>query len=435
MKLTKHKLTVEQEQHWHECKAKMQWTVPYFMHVFYRMLNPDETDHVLYFTKDVPTMATDGKRILANAEFFFALPLNQQVFAVCHEIEHAIKLHMQQGRVHMRDELPVHWKGKDLPYVQIIANFAQDFVINADLVEAKVGEINKDWLHDPTIATSATSWQEAYHNLWKKNPPQKAKSGDPDASGAQRAYGAGTFDEHLPPGASSGQDPDSSEAQPDPAQWQQAIIGALTVARAAGKLPANIEKMFEEFLKPVVKWTDHIEALFARTVGSSGYDYRRLDRRLITRGIGAPGKSGKGCGTIVIAIDTSGSIYGVPQLLERFFAETSGILEELRPRRIVLMWCDAQVQRIDDIEDAADLMTSYYKGAAGGGGTSFVPVFKKIRKLDLDAPPDCLLYLTDGDGSFPDKAPDYPVIWGDISGRPEKYPFGKVVEIPSDGTA
>jgi len=41
-----------------------------------------------------------------------------------------------------------------------------------------------------------------------------------------------------------------------------------------------------------------------------------------------------------------------------------------------------------------------------------------------------MAYLTDGDGTFPDEAPPYPVIWGDISGAPEKYPFGDVVTIP-----
>lgn len=454
MKTVPVKLTVEQQQKWSECKAKMQWTVPHFTHLFYKMLNPDDNDNVLYFTKDIPSMATDGKRIIANPEFFFDLSLNEQVFAVCHEIEHAFKLHCQQGHMHMRGELPVHWKGKDLPYNPMIANWAQDFVINADLIEAKIGTIKGNivtaggvskvengtgWLYDTSIATSDTSWQEAYHNIWKKNPPKQGGGGKGTPGGGkgtpEGAYGNGTFDEHLPPGASSGQDPDSAEAQPDPMQWQQAVIGALAVARAAGKLPANIEKMFEEFLKPVVRWTDHIEALFARHVGSSGYDYRRLDRRLITRGIGAPGKSGKGAGTIVIGVDTSGSIYAVPKLIERFFGEIAGILEELRPRRIVLMWCDAQIQRVDDVEDPSDLMQAYYKGAVGGGGTSFVPVFKKIRKMGLEQV-DALVYLTDGDGSFPDKDPgDYPVIWGDISGNAAKYPFGKVVEIPSDGTA
>lgn len=436
MDMIKYDPTPAQQQAWTECKAKLQWSVPAFTHLFYTMLNPDQHDHVLFFTKSMPTMATDGKRILANPEFFFALSLDEKVFAICHEIEHAMKLHFQQMRMHIKQELPVLWDGKSLPFDQKVANFAQDFVINADLVEASIGKIKKGWLYDTKIATSNTSWQEAYHKIYPKcssgRGGGKAKE---SGGGGEGEFGAGQFDQHLPPGATSGQDPDSFEAQPNPQQWQQAIIGAMAVARAAGKLPENIKKMFEEMLEAKVSWTDHIEALFARHVGGSSYDFRRLDRRLITRGIGAPGKSGKGAGTIVIGADSSGSIYAVPKLIERFFAEVGGILSELNPRRIVLMWCDAKIQRVDEIEDPADLQHAFYKGAVGGGGTSFVPVFRKIQKMGLEKV-DALVYLTDGDGTFPDKEPtDYPVIWGDISGDVKKYPWGQVVQVPSDGTA
>lgn len=417
------------------------------------MMNPDDTDNVIYFTTELPsgrpnpTMATDGKRIMANPEFFFGLTLQQQVFCCCHEIAHAMHLHLAQRHAHVRGQLPVLWGGKSLPYHPLIANFAQDFVINAMLVEAKIGECKKGWLLDPKIADGNTSWQEAYHRIFeeaKKGGGGKGEGSDagegsggdkPDQTGAGSRFAQGQFDEHLPPGASSGQDPDSTEAQPNPQQWQQAVIGAMTVARSAGKLPEALEKMFEELLKPKVHWTDHIEALFARHVGGSSYDYRRLDRRLITRGIGAPGKSGKGAGTIVIGADTSGSIYAVPKLIERFFSEVGGILEDLRPRRIVLMWCDAKVHRVDDIEDPTDLHTAYCKGAKGGGGTSFKPVFKMIKEMGLENV-DALVYLTDGDGTFPSREPtDYPVIWGDISGEPKKYPWGKVVQVPNDGSA
>ena len=46
---------------------------------------------------------------------------------------------------------------------------------------------------------------------------------------------------------------------------------------------------------------------------------------------------------------------------------------------------------------------------AGGGGTSFVPVFDWIAGRGLR--PDLLVYFTDAEGQFPQRAPDYPVIW------------------------
>jgi predicted metal-dependent peptidase len=69
-----------------------------------------------------------------------------------------------------------------------------------------------------------------------------------------------------------------------------------------------------------------------------------------------------------------------------------------------------------------------HKGTIGGGGTDFRPVFKYAEELNLDI--DCLAFLTDGDGVFPDHVPRFPVIWGDISGNAKKYPWGDVVHIP-----
>ena len=46
----------------------------------------------------------------------------------------------------------------------------------------------------------------------------------------------------------------------------------------------------------------------------------------------------------------------------------------------------------------------------GGGGTSFIPVFDRIKELELEhRRVDALLYLTDGMGSYPGQEPEYPV--------------------------
>lgn len=110
-----------------------------------------------------------------------------------------------------------------------------------------------------------------------------------------------------------------------------------------------------------------------------------------------------------------------------FLAEVAGILEEIKPKRLLMMWCDAKVHRVDECDDAGDLNTIRAKGAPGGGGTAFEPVFDRIKKEGLE--PECLVYLTDGMGSFPHQQPSYPVIWGNIY-KGSKYPWGDVVDIP-----
>jgi predicted metal-dependent peptidase len=192
-----------------------------------------------------------------------------------------------------------------------------------------------------------------------------------------------------------------------------------------GKLPAELQRALTDTLAPKVDWREHIKSLFARKVGSGTFDWSRPDRRLITRDIYAPGRSGYGAGTVVVGIDTSGSVGS--KELDMFMAEVSGILEDIRPKRLVMIWCDAKVHRIDECEDISDLNTIRHKGAPGGGGTSFIPVFDAINKEGLE--PEALVYLTDGLGSFPNVAPSYPVIWGNIY-KGSKYPWGDVVDIP-----
>ena len=63
--------------------------------------------------------------------------------------------------------------------------------------------------------------------------------------------------------------------------------------------------------------------------------------------------------------------------------------------------------------------------AVGGGGTDFRPVFDYIKNNSIN--PACMLYLTDMYGSFPQEAPQYPVLWcatSDIRG-----PFGDTLRI------
>jgi predicted metal-dependent peptidase len=128
----------------------------------------------------------------------------------------------------------------------------------------------------------------------------------------------------------------------------------------------------------------------------------------------------------VVACDTSGSIG--PKEVDMFFAELGGIFEDLKPKQMLVMWCDAKVHRTDELDAPDDLNHVRYLGAPGGGGTSFVPVFDEVDKLGIEV--DGLIYLTDGYGAFPQEQPKYEVIWGDISKNAALYPWGDYVEIP-----
>jgi len=426
------KLTSQQLRQWSETLAAINWIAPGFTHLLYTMLNKRGDAQVACFTEAMPKhccAATDGTQLLFKPSEFFLLTLMERVFAVCHEISHCVGDHCGMG-YQMKKRGKIIMGNKTLPYDPMHSNIVQDLIINDMLINSNFGTFKKGWLHDPAKATFKDDWVEVYFKTYKK--PKKQPPGPnppPCEDGDQTEPGEGQFDQHLDPGQSEDKTPE--EAQPrNQQEWQQAVAGALQVAKAMGKCPAAFEMHFGEMLEPKVDWTEHLKALIARKVGSGGYDYRKPDRRLIVRDIIAPGRTGFGANLVIIGMDSSGSIYADPTLIDRWMGELTGIMEDVRPREVRVVWCDMTVQRVDELNDASDINTVRHKGAQGGGGTMFEPVFEYIEENDLN--PDCLLYLTDGYGSFPAEAPRYAVIWGNISGSAVEYPFGDVVDVPTE---
>jgi predicted metal-dependent peptidase len=97
-------------------------------------------------------------------------------------------------------------------------------------------------------------------------------------------------------------------------------------------------------------------------------------------------------------------------------------LDDLKPSKLLDVYCDAKVQEVREYERGDSIKTD----ARGGGGTSFVPAIEYCEGLDEQ--PKALVYLTDLDGTFPDHAPAFPVIW--ISyGTKKQAPFGQTVNV------
>lgn len=401
-------LTAKQEKAWVETRAAFLWSCPAFSHILYTMLNPGQSEHIASFTTEVPIAATDGVQLLLNPDEFFKYTLSERIFIIAHEVMHCVYDHCGQAQVMHKRQTVTTLSGKSMPYDADLMNRALDYVVNDLLIKSDVGKYNRKWLHDPTIGTSDDSAIEVYARMYE------------DQDGKGGANGQEGFDQHLAPATSQGNDRNEIE-------WKQAVAAGSAAAKAQGKLPAALERAFGELLNPAVCWRDKVEAFFARKVGSGSYDWRRQDRRMTMYDFFSPMPSGRGCGTIAVAVDTSGSIAADPKIIDMFFAELSGILDDLNPARMVVLWCDAEVHRVDEIQDAQDLKALRAKPVPGWGGTAFEPVFKRLE--DDNIVPDALVYLTDGEGSFPSIAPSYPVLWGNIS-QYSKYPFGDVVDIP-----
>ena len=455
------KATKQQLSDWDDTRAALMHFAPAFTHLFYTLMNKDD-DYVAVFTDSpfVPTAATDGSSVIINVNTYFKHSLMERVFILGHEILHNILNHIlllhhlsRTGRVVLAD-------GKTLPYHPVAIQYALDYVVNAILINAKLGKPPVDLVFDLSVATHMDSVLDVYAKLVKaggggrgKKPGDQpsGRGGKPGGGGKDGEEGdeqgenrektgrkqgenpdqaPGGFDTHLPPGTVEGKDPTVAEAEHNQAEWDVNIKAAMELAKGQGKLPAVFEYLFGEIIADKTDWTDIVQSWFARRIGSGGADYRHPDRKLIVRDIWAPGRAGFGCDLIVIGCDTSGSIWAQPKAMDRWFGVLANILEQLRPKQIVVVWCDAGIGRVDDVEDAIDLAEIHRKHVPGGGGTDFRPVFDYVWDQRLE--PDGLVYLTDGYGTFPQRAPGYPVFWGSIALGPQGYPFGEVVMVPTD---
>lgn len=406
-------LTPQQTSQWQDTMSLMAWTCPGFRHLFYKMLANNDGAYGAVPTKDIPVAATDARNILINPDTFFGYSLKERVFIMGHEVVHNVYGDVefinrcnQSGTVPMDD-------GTTLPFREGTMQKSMDYRINALLRDSHIGAPPKDACLDDTIATANEGVCDVYRKVYED-----------EESGGKKTGKSQRFDIVLKPGTSTGQ---KAASPRNPQQWAVEIAAAkvLEDMKSQGRGHGSLNRFFEQILNPVVPWTDHIRGIFNRKVGSGSYNWRKPDRRLIVRDIYMPSRSGNGCGWIVCWGDTSGSI-GEAEMC-RYMAELASIIDDCKPTRITVCWCDDKIHKIDEIEEAGDLETIKHAGTqGGGGGTDCMPVFDWIGE-HLEKP-EVFIGFTDGHVTFPPSTPDIPVIiWAMTTDK--DAPFGEMVRI------
>lgn len=414
--ITPEDFTPEQKRKWQDTMSMMAWRAGGFQHIFYKLLANNKGEYHCVPTRRVPIAATDARNILINPDTFFGYSLAERVFIMGHEIMHNVYgdvelLHRcnKTGTVPMND-------GSHKPFINDVMQRAMDYRINALLADSKMGSPPEGICLDPKIAVANDGILDVYKRLYEEE----------EANGKLPGKG---FDIILAPGKSTGQDPQTAASQRNQQQWQVAVAAAQTIEqqRTQGSIAGALKRMFESILEPEVPWTEHIQGIFNRRVGSGSYDWRRPDRRFIVRDLHMPSRSGHGAGWLVIWGDTSGSI-GAKEM-DSYLGELAGIIEDVHPKRLTILWCDAAIHRIDEVEEAIDIynIRTDPNGVGGGGGTSVRPVMEWIAQST--EVPDMFIGMTDGEVTFPKHEPTYPVIWASVQDNPTKFPWGEYVRI------
>ena len=394
---------------------------PFLCHYFYSEMREVPT-------LDLPTAATDGRTIFYNPAYLASLKPPERVFVFAHEVYHVIMKHPQRMKHYQREGAV-----RDTKWDQDTFNKAADYVINADLLEQGIGMMNPSWLYR-SGTTGHHLVEDVYKDIYEEPPPgggkgkggstfgQSGKGAKGQGNDAQADAAGGSFDQILEPSV----DPvTGKEDLPDDAEFKEAIARAAGAAKAMGNMPGSFKRLVEEILEPQVDWRDHVRMIMTGRIGARAETWDRPNRRRLVLNpmVIMPGRKGYGAECVVVARDTSGSI-GAKEL-SAFNAEIGGVLQSVRPKRVVVIDCDAKVHKVQEVCTLDEAQATLGK-AHGGGGTSFVPVFDKVRELGLR--PEALVYLTDMYGSFPQEAPPYPTIWCSTS-KGVTAPFGDLVEI------
>ena len=186
-----------------------------------------------------------------------------------------------------------------------------------------------------------------------------------------------------------------------------------------GKVPAVVERMIGELTRPKADpWQVLRKFISDVANGRDNTSMRRLNRKLVVRGVGAPGRDGFRLGRVGIVLDLSGSI-GQAEL-DLFGSHIALILQEYKPKEVRIAWTDTEVHRLDVVKDMSQLKAAFAKPVNAGGGTDLEVAYDELGRCDVVA------VLTDGYTPFRQR-PKFPVVWAMTTNV--VAPYGKTIAI------
>ena len=353
-------------------------------------------------TDSLTTAATDGKDIYYNPSFLQSLTTPQQDGLLLHEVLHAALLHVLRRGVREKEK----W------------NIAADIVVNGIICQQGYFELPEGVVRDRNL--EHLSVEEIYELLPQQN--REYCLGICDLSSDVPADSRG---ERFSPARSPNSQDRLTEAKKAELEshWQNAMQQAAIIARTTnqGKLPAGMEREFSALDRAQLDWRSYLWRYLVKTPT----DYTEFDRRFIGRGLYLETLQGESV-KVYVAVDTSGSIDN--KLLKTFLNEVNGILTSYPHLECELYYADAEVYGAYELNPDSDIPQP-----KGGGGTSFVPFFDRITDRWDGMTTGVCVYLTDGYGTFPNYAPELPVLWVVTPGGLDlaQFPFGETVRLLS----
>lgn len=351
-------------------------------------------------TDQVPLAATDGERMYFNPVFLEKLSIEDTMCVMCHEIGHDSLLHS----IRLGARNPDIW------------NQAADHAINLMLIDQGFkcpSAVGGGWLAD----TKYKGWSadKIYDDLRRNPPPPPPKGGGgqpggDDGAGGKRDWLHGD----VLPNKQAQQDVASAAAATQRAK--QRVAAAANMARIAGKLTGDLERLVSDCLDSKVHWTDVLRDFMLKVV-KSRETWARRNKRFSK--VYLPTRHEKRMGPIIFIPDTSGSMWGDD--MEKICSEMAACAAQTQPESIRVVWADTDVkgeQVFTPDEFSFDKLVP-----KGGGGTDMRVPLKYVEQYD----PQVVVLMTDGYTPWPDAEPPFPLIC--ISTTAVKSPVGETIHV------
>lgn len=363
------------------------------------------------------TAWTDYRKIYFNPDFVDKQTANKTEGLLVHEVLHIKLMHkVRQG-----------WRKP------LIWNVACDHVINLAVTETyeipdggccnpKYKGMHEEAVYDELVREEQERMAAASGKDGKpKSMPTTAEAEQSledrltqqleglslDISGGGEETGAGGEDGETQPLS-------ESEIATLRTEMMAQLAQAATMARAAGQLPAGMDRLLQDLMEPQVPWHSLLRR-YACDVAHDAEDWGRPNRRV--RDVFLPRIRSEAMGELTLIVDTSGSITDVE--LAQVAAEMQAIAEDVKPARIRIVWADAQIAGEQLFDRSEPLMLE----PKGGGGTDMRIPLAYVEQFEQAV----VILCTDGHTPWPKGHIPYPLIV--CCTTDQDVPIGEVIRM------
>jgi predicted metal-dependent peptidase len=434
------------------------------------------------FTDEVPTAATDGINTYYNPVFVQTLDDKELMFVVLHECMHKVYKHL------------FIWKKLREKYA-LLTNMANDYVINP-----MIRDLDPDekflrvprYKEGPKKGMPACLLDDQFINMDTKQVVDILLLENEEKQGTVPKKGKkGVTPPPVPPGKNGpcppggypippNDDDDNETEEPEedeekfhhsnkkgPAKYSEKIKkraedqhddhnydeektaeelektnneldrAIRQAAEVAGTGSDGIAKAVVKLLAVETPWQEILAEFIKQQVKGGGQTtWRKYNRRLIGSDIYMPSMLDEKAGQMVVAMDTSGSVFSD---IDKFLSEFKTIAMDVMPEKVHLVYWDYSVQGEETYDEMSYANLEDSTKPIGGGGTDPSCVFRQVEDKILTGEYqdiNAVIIFTDG-YFYGDIEGDWeklgiPVLWAVIErgGNSEFIPtFGSLITI------